>query len=164
MIGQLINCALVTLKNAFSLYSVPNWLSSTWRIALDFFKYFFSFFSITSSFFPPCWSEVTRGLEFMKKVDVIELSELTTGKSEFKLWRGLPFIIRPWSFIVGRTYIVRMLPGDVVQIAEYISLAITRLESDVKINAFPKARRSNEGARSGKRLSQNANFKVKIKR
>lgn len=100
----------------------------------------------------------------MMKVDVIEPSELTTGKSEFKLWHGLPFIIRPWSFTVGRTYIVRMLPGDVVQITEYISLAITRLKSNAEINAFPKALHLNEGARPGKQLSQNANFKIKMTR
>lgn len=106
---------------------------------------------------------MTRGLEYMMKVDVIEPSELTTGKSEFKLWHGLPFIIRPWSFIVGRTYIVRILPGDVVQITECISLAITRLKSDAEIDAFPKALQLNEGARSGKQLSQMPILKLKLK-
>lgn len=89
----------------------------------------------------------------MMKEDVIELSELTTGKSEFKLWHCLPFIIKPWSFITGTMYIVRIFHGDIVKITEYISFAITSLKSLAEINAFPNALLLNEGTRSGKQLS-----------
>lgn len=157
MIDQLINCfqsALVALKNAF-LTLTPCLIGFPIRgtFLLIFFKYFFLFFSITSSFFPPCWSEATRGLEFMMKEDVIEPRELTTGKSEFKLWQRLPFIIKPWSFIFETMDIVRILRGDVVKITEYISVAFTSLRSYAEINVFPNAFHLNEGTRSGKQLS-----------
>lgn len=89
----------------------------------------------------------------MMKEDVIEPSELTTGKYEFKLWHRLPFIIKPWSFLTETMYIVRIVHGDVVKITEYISFAITSLKSHAEINAFPNALHSNEGPRSGEQLS-----------
>lgn len=119
----------------------------------------FLFFSITSSFFPPCWSKVTRGLEFTTGEDVIELSELTTGKSEFRLWHRLACIIKPWSFITGTMYIVRIFHGDVVKFTEHISFAITRLKSCAEINAFPHAFHLNEGTRSVEQLSLKMSIK-----
>lgn len=53
-----------------------------------------------------------------KKKKVIEPSELTTGKSEFKLWHRLPFIIKPWSVIMGTMHIVTIIHGNVVKITE----------------------------------------------
>lgn len=93
----------------------------------------------------------------MLKEDVIEPSELTTGKSEFKLWHCLPFIIKPWSFIIRTMYIVIILHGDVVKITEYFSFGITSLKSKAERNAFPNSLYLREGARSGQQLSQNAN-------
>ena len=75
----------------------------------------------------------------MMKENVIEPSEPTTGKSEFKLWHHIPSIIKPWSFIIGKMYTVIILHGDVVKITEHISFSITSLKSEAEINAFPNA-------------------------
>lgn len=81
-----------------------------------FLKIHFFLFSITSSFL--LLSGLTRGLEFTMKEDVIEPSEVTAGKSEFKLWHCLLFIISPWSFAVETTCVAVMWQGDAVKITE----------------------------------------------
>lgn len=94
----------------------------------------------------------------MMKENEIEPSELTTGKSEFKLWHHIPFIIKPWSFIIRKMYIV-IFHGDVVKITEYISFSITSLESEAEINAFPNAFHLSEGTRFWKQLSPQMSIK-----
>lgn len=102
---------------------------------------------------------MTRGLESMMKENVIEPRELTTGKSEFELWHCLPFIIKPWSSIIEKMYIVRILHGDVVKITEYISFNISSLKSGAEKSAFPNALHLSEGTRSWKQLSPQMSVK-----
>lgn len=102
---------------------------------------------------------MTRGLESMMKENVIEPRELTTGKSEFKLWHCLPFIIKPWSSIIEKMYIVRLLHGDVVKITEYISFNITSPKSEAEKSVFPNALHLSEGTRSWKQLSPQMSVK-----
>lgn len=102
---------------------------------------------------------MTRGLESMMKENVIEPRELTTGKSEFKLWHCLPFIIKPWSSIIEKMYIVRILHGDVVKITECISFNISSLKSEAEKSAFPNALPWSEGTRPWKQLSPQISVK-----